>query len=49
VAAAILSYNLYTKQEKPELSMALDKVVFFCITFGYLLLSLVIPFCAYSN
>ncbi|SFM08478.1 hypothetical protein SAMN03159341_11611 [Paenibacillus sp. 1_12] len=49
VAASILSYNLYTKQEKHELSIALDKVVFFCIAFGYLLLSIVLPFCAYSN
>ncbi|MCY9665695.1 hypothetical protein M5X11_12090 [Paenibacillus alginolyticus] len=49
VAAAILSYNLYQKQEKPELSVAFDRVVFYSITFGYLLLSLVLPFCTYLN
>jgi hypothetical protein len=47
VAGAILSYNLYQKQEKPELSIAFDRVVFFSITFGYLLLSFVLPFCTY--
>ncbi|MEK3720227.1 hypothetical protein [Paenibacillus sp. FSL H8-0034] len=49
VVASILSYNLYRRQEKPELSMVFDKVVFFSISGGYLLLSLVIPFCTYLN
>jgi hypothetical protein len=49
VAAAILSYNLYQKQEKQELSIAFDRVVFFSIAFGYLLLSFVLPFCTYLN
>jgi hypothetical protein len=49
VAASILSYNLYAKQEKPELSIVFDRVVFFSITLGYLLLSFVLPFCTYLN
>jgi hypothetical protein len=49
VTAAIVSYNLYQKQEKPELSIAFDRVVFFSITLGYLLLSVILPFCTYSN
>jgi hypothetical protein len=49
VAASILSYNLYAKQEKPELSIVFDRVVFFSITLGYLLLSFILPFCTYSS
>jgi hypothetical protein len=48
VAAAIISYNLYHRQEKVELSQALDKVVFFSISAGYLILSIALPLCASS-
>ncbi|MBO9609905.1 MAG: hypothetical protein J7639_28365 [Paenibacillaceae bacterium] len=49
VASAIASYNMYAKQEKPELSAAFDKVVFYSIAAGFLLLSVSLPFFTYAS
>jgi hypothetical protein len=49
VSASIASYNLFHRLDKPELSVALDRVVFFTVTFGYLCVSAVLLFSTYSN
>ena len=49
VGASIISHKLYVEDEESEFVIAIDKMVFYTITFGYLFLSTVLPFCTYLS